>query len=191
MSSYRLEEEKKKEAMNRIGNMFNAVVALLRKRKMRVLGILSPDKIDKDDYVKIATIVTTFFGKLVEKIDECKKLWIQITINHPKFKPEEHFGEVIVKDEQFDVYPVPKDACPEDLRRARGNYTVVVNYLGQVHTYLKKVKIWADAVFSMTGQAIISEMTDFTKEPLNYGVSPEVAASVDETWNQEDDEDED
>lgn len=192
MSSFRLEEEKRKEAMNVIGNMFDATVGLLRKRKMRVLNILSPSKINNKEYRKLGTQIVLVFGRLTAEVERCRTLCHMIMTNNTEFNPEEHYGKVRFTDDEeqeFTITPVPKEQCPKDLYHTWYKWNIEMLWLRQLKEALAEGNIWADAVYDLTGQTIIKKMTDFTgDESFNVAVSPEVAAGVSHAWDQQGEE---
>lgn len=183
MSSLQIDEHRRKEAMQEIGNMFAGILALIGKRHARVLNILAESKFGNKNYIKIAGKIAIYSSELVKAVKRCKQICSLILNNHRDFNPTEHYGKIYfdpdAPSETFSITTLFEEACPQELLWVRHKWNIEMLRLEQLHGAMAAINVWCDAVYDLTGEHIIKEMTDFTGErPRSYQMTPEFQKRV-------------
>lgn len=181
--SLRLQEEMEQRAANKLGNMWNATVALIRPRLLRWLSLLVTNA-DQKTRARVAQESFQMTSFLMRRQKLAKAVREQIRAVYTNFDPELHYARVVIngKGEERSRTPVPIQQVPAELQYARHMWHITIVHDRMVERWLESLELYADGLFELTGTAIIQKMLDYSR-PGNFAVDPMAAEEIStELW---------
>lgn len=179
MSSLKLAEEYEARAANKVGNIWAGTVALLREKNTTWLSMLH-DNAGEGARQRIAAEATYMAAYLTGRRELSQStLRNELRAIHPDFNPEKHYMKVIrdSKGREKSRTYVTEDKIPAHLVYMRGIWHGTEVHKDVIDGLLKYLELFADALFNLTGSALIKKMTDFS-DRMNYIVDPSAAMNI-------------
>lgn len=210
----RQQDEADLRAVERVDNIWQSTVALMRPRLIRWLSILA-DNADEATKTLISLEATKMVSFLMRRKKLSGTLRKQILYTYPKFDPDVHYS--LERKPKVPVKPTKKSKKEEkkeidnggeseakilereenertdnDVYHARHMYHMSVIHDELVDGWIESLELFADGLYTLTGTAIIQKMLDYSKGRTSFAVDNQYADDISsavwgETTNQEDD----
>ena len=168
------------EEANKIGNQWLGTIALIRKRKLRVLNILGEmDK--KPNYrEKLALALLDIYTFLERKANYNNTVREGIVIVYSDFDPQKHYAKVRRDNDGTEISRtiIKKKTVPRDLRRARHMFHQCRIHELEVGKWSDSFDTYLDAMYTLTGTALVTSMRDFSKTYQNFSIDQGFASEA-------------
>lgn len=178
--SYRQQEEADRQAENRMINLLEASLAMMRPKDTPWLNLIAAnmDEKAKNDITEQIFLVVE---QLKRKRERCNLTMVSMRMIYPEFDPDKHYGEVVrdERDRITDFKPAKKDiTLSKDIIHARDSWDVCVRYNELVSGIIRSLEIFADGLWELTGTALVQSIVDYGGGRRNYAIDKGVAADI-------------
>ena len=199
----RQQDEADLRAVERVDNIWQSTVALMRPRLIRWLSILA-DNADEATKTLIALEATKMVSFLMRRKKLSGTLRKQILYTYPKFNPDIHYS--LERKPKVPVEPVKKSKKEEndngeeseakllereenertdnDVYHARHMYHISVIHDELVDGWVESLELFADGLYTLTGTAIIKKMLDYSKGRTSFAVDSQYAGEIQNVWGE-------
>lgn len=171
--------EAEERAENRMGNIMDGTVAMIREKNTRWLGLLADNCDDKTKSI-ISSESFQLMSFMIRRKELSASAKIQVRLIYPDFDPEKHFG-TITKDEhariiQFTPAKLEK-SLTKDLFFAASVWRTAIRHEEFVQGIIRSLELFADGLWILTGTALIQRLTDYTGK-TNYAIDRAMADEI-------------
>jgi len=181
--SFRVLKEAEERAENRMSNIMDATIALVRPRMVRWLGLLAANTDEKTRNI-ITSESFSLMSYLIRRIELSATVQAEVRMVYPEFDPDKHFGKVTRDEHERITGFVPVVLTSEiskDILYAANVWKTSIRHGEFVDGVIKSLELFADGLWELTGTALVRKMTDLsgkTTYAIDQATADDITAEI-------------